>query len=62
MFELVLTSSTSLDEARYVNLGDTKGHKGTVLQSSQKRLKNKTLQTDHTLVWKNKMQQLHEQS
>jgi hypothetical protein len=30
MFELVLTSSTSLDEGRYVNLGDTKGHKGTV--------------------------------
>ncbi len=62
MFEQVLTSSTSLDEGRYVNLGDTKGHKGTVLQRSYKRLKNKTLQTDHTLVWKNKMQQLHEQS
>jgi hypothetical protein len=31
MFELVLTSSTSLDEGRYVNLGDTKRHKGTVL-------------------------------
>ncbi len=61
MFELVLTS-TSLDKGRYVNLGDTKGQEGTVLQRSYKRLKNKTLQTDHTLVWKNKMQQLHEQS
>jgi hypothetical protein len=25
------TSSTSLDEGRYASLGDTKGHKGTVL-------------------------------
>jgi hypothetical protein len=30
MFELVLTS-TSLDKGRYVNLGDKKGHEGTVL-------------------------------
>ncbi len=51
MFELLLTS-TSLDKGRYVNLGDTKGNKGTVLQRSYKKLKNKTLQTDHSTMEK----------